>query len=159
MKLEITDHIGNRVSLQPRIELYSVYDFMGNEMPGLAVVLDEIGDSPDDIEQYAVLTVSFGEHISVKNGAYVDTNNCPFAGQLLEQGIAEPTGLHKTSGFCEYPLWIFKEEFLQEVGGENYKEYLRALDEYDEMIWGSHDDELFCENQSPKDSGMEMGGI
>ena len=59
-----------------------------------------------------------------------DTNNCYFAGQLLQQGIAEDTGFSRHSGFCQYPLWRFKEEFLKEIGGENYQEYLRCYDEY-----------------------------
>ena len=128
--LKITDYSGNPVTLRPRLELYSVTDFMGTEMPGLAVVLDEVGDSPADSEQYAVLTVSFGEFISIKNSAYIDTNNCPFAEQLLRQGIAEPTGLCKTSGYCQYPLWVFKEEFLREIGGENYQKYAQSYEQY-----------------------------
>lgn len=146
--LKITDYFGNPVTLRPRIELYSVTDFMGKELPGLAIVLDKIGDSPIELEQYAFLTVSFGEHISIKNSAYVDTNNCPFAEQLLEQGIAEPTGLCKTSGFCEYPLWVFKEEFLQAVGGENYQEYAKN---YDQHMGPSE------ENEEP--FTMTMGGM
>lgn len=122
MLLKITNFFGEQVTLQPRVELYSVTDFMGAEMPGLAIVLDEAAGSSDEQEEYAVLTVSFGEFISIKNSAYIDTNNCPFADQLLSQGIAEPTTFYKTSGFCRYPLWIFKEDFLKEIGGENYQQ-------------------------------------
>lgn len=128
MIYEITDYFGNRVPLKPRIELYSVTDFMGTEMPGLAVVLDEVSDEPD--LQYAVLTVSFGEMIGIKNSAYIDTNNCPFARQLLDKGIAQDTGLTKNSGFCQYPLWVFNEDFLRECGGENYRKYSETFDEY-----------------------------
>lgn len=125
----ITDYFGDPVTLRPRVELYSVKDFMGTKRPGLAIVLDEVGGEAGDLEQYAVLTVSFGEFIGMKNCAYIDTNNCPFAEQLLEQGIAEPTGLYKTSGYCQYPLWQFKEEFLREIGGENYQKYSQAYDQ------------------------------
>lgn len=52
MTLEITDIFGNRVELQPRVELYSVRDFMGQEMPGLAIALDEIVDEPYGMEPY-----------------------------------------------------------------------------------------------------------
>ena len=76
MILTITDWAGDRVSLEPRVELYSVRDFMGEELPGLAIVLDEVGSTPDEAEEYAVLTVSFGNFLSLKNGAYIDTNNC-----------------------------------------------------------------------------------
>lgn len=149
-ELKITNCFGRTVTLRPRLELYSVTDFMGMEMPGLAVVLDEIGDSPDDLEQYAVLTVSFGEHIGIKNSAYIDTNNCTFADQLLEKGIAEPTGLYKTSGYCRYPLWIFKEEFLRAIGSENYQKYTQAFDQEMKM-------EPQEEGEEP--SSMTLGGM
>lgn len=97
MTLEITDIFGNRVELQPRVELYSVRDFMGQEMPGLAIALDEIVDEPYGMEPYATLTVSFGEFIGLKNSAYIDTNNCRFAQQLLNQGFAEDTGCGKAA--------------------------------------------------------------
>lgn len=143
MKLEITDFTGRHISLSPRIELYSVEDFMGQEMPGLAVVLDE--SDGEEREQYAVLTVSFGEFISVKNSAYIDTNNCRFAEQLLDQGIAESTSFTKESGFCTYPLWVFKEDFLKEVGGENYQKYAQAYDEYFESKMVSEDETEYGE--------------
>lgn len=67
---------------------------------------------------------------SLRNAAYIDTNNCYFAQQLLEQGIAKDTGLKKRSGFCEYPLWVFEEGFLREIGKENYEKYKAAYDTY-----------------------------
>lgn len=127
---KINDLLGQQVDLQPRVELYSVRDFMGQEMPGLAIVLDEVNNELDGDGQYAVLTVSFGEFISAKDCAYIDTNNCYFAQQLLVQGIAEDTGLSRNSGFCQYPLWHFKEDFLKEIGGEAYEEYSRRYSEY-----------------------------
>ena len=131
MMLTITDCFGQRVSLNPRVELYRVHDFMGAKMPGLAIALYTVGtDAVEDEELYAVLTVSFGEFIGLQNAAYIDTNNCYFAQQLLEQGIAKDTGLTKRSGFCEYPLWVFKESFLREIGGENYRRYAKAYEEY-----------------------------
>ena len=33
----------------------------------------------DEKEQFAILTKSFEEFIGLKNSAYVDINNCPFA--------------------------------------------------------------------------------
>ena len=47
MILEITDYFAGPVKLQPRLELYSVRGFMGEEMPGLAIVLDEVMGEPD----------------------------------------------------------------------------------------------------------------
>lgn len=77
-----------------------------------------------------ILTKSFEEFIGLKNSAYVDINNCPFAPQLLNRGFAKDTGLYKESGFCSYPLWTFDETVLKETGGEKYERYARAYDEY-----------------------------
>ena len=132
MTFTIKDYFGREVVLRPRLELYSVCDFMGEEMPGIAIILDDDQSN----EQYAVLTVSFGEFISLKNSAYIDTNNCPFAPQLLKEGIAQETGFTKNSGFCSYPLWIFTEEFLKEIGAENYKIYDEAYKNYSISVPG-----------------------
>ena len=115
MQYQIKDFYGRELSVQPRLELYSVQDFMGNEMPGLAIVLEDVTDESEP-EEYCMLTVSFGEFIGMKNCAYIDSNNCDFTAQLLEQGMAKPTGFTKHSGFCEYPLWEFDEEFLKDMG-------------------------------------------
>lgn len=129
MTFEITaPPVGMKVCLSPRVELYRVEDFAGREMPGLAIVLDKVGSTPAETEQYAVLTVSFGQFISLKNSAYIDINNCPWARQLLELGIARETQFTKRSGYCEYPLWIFSEKFLIENGGANYQKYLAAFE-------------------------------
>ena len=157
--LKIKDLFGEEITLQPRVELYSVTDFMGKEMPGLAVVLDQLGRTPEETEQYAVLTVSFGEFISVKNSAYIDTNNCRFTQQLLDQGIAVDTGLRKSSGFCEYPLWEFKKEFLEEIGSENYAEYSRRYDAYMKAAREMLDGGEGYENEEPiqeENDGMTM---
>ena len=41
MILTITDWAGDQVSLEPKVELCSVRDFMGKKLPGLAIVLNE----------------------------------------------------------------------------------------------------------------------
>lgn len=130
MTFTILDHFGQRIELTPHVELYRVYDFMGKEMPGLAIVLDTIDEETGTMEQFAVLTVSFGEFISLRNSAYIDVNNCWFAPQLVNQGIAKDTGLKKQSGYCEYPLWLFYPEFLEAIGGEQYQQYRAAYDTY-----------------------------
>ena len=67
--------IGDReVEVTPKIQLYSVKDFMGNDLHGLAVNLDWIDPDTNMLEPYGTLTVSFGEYISAKNCAYIDTN-------------------------------------------------------------------------------------
>ena len=131
MDIKITDFLGTPVTLRPRVELYSVKDFMGRSMPGLAIEFDMVDDKSEYLGPYATLTKCFGEFISIQDSAYIDTNNCSFTDQLLAQGIAEPTGFTKSSGFCTYPLWVFKKEFLQKIGGENYQVYTRAYEEYD----------------------------
>lgn len=126
----ITDYFGDKILLAPHVGLYTVQDFMGEELPGLAIVLDEVNPINGERDQYGVLTVSFGEFIGMKNCAYIDTNNCSFADQLLKYGIAEDTGFTMPSGFCTYPLWKFNEDFLKAIGGEQYKEYSDAYDNY-----------------------------
>ena len=134
--LTFKNSFGNEVKVAPRLELYSVEDFMGEEKYGLSIVLDTVANYPEDVEQYAVLTTSFGEFIGAKDCAYIDTNNCPFAEQLLEQGIAEKTPLDKHSGFCTYPLWHFSEEFLKSIGSENYAKYEKC---FEETVFGEDD--------------------
>ena len=129
MEYIITDSRGNQIVLEPTLALYSVRDFTGKEMPGLAIDLIDITNKDDPVE-YHSLTVSFGEFIGMKNCAYVDTNNCGFAEQLLKQGIATPTQFTKTSGFWEYPLWLFDEETLKTMGAEAYELYHSEYEKY-----------------------------
>lgn len=128
MQLKIKDYFGKTITLQPRVGLYSVKGMMGENLPGLAIVLDQV--KTGQVEQYAVLTKSFGEFIGCKNSAYIDTNNCSFANHILEMGIAKDTGFYKQSGFCKYPLWVFDEEFLKKIGGTDYQRYSEAYDAY-----------------------------
>lgn len=139
MTFTIKDYCENPVVLRPRLELYQVEDFMGNALPGIAIVLDKVDG--EEIEQFAVLTVSFGEFISATNCAYIDLNNCPFASVLLDQGVAKDTGFKKTNGFCTYPLWKFDAHFLQEAGGENYKKYTDACTNYAKLIFGDDEED------------------
>ena len=131
MTFEIKDLFGSNIKVEPRLELYCVTDFFGNDGYGIAIELDEVNEKNECGEPYATLTVSFGEMIGLKNCAYVDTNNCHFAEQLLKQGIAKDTGLKHRSGYCTYPLWQFDEKFLRSIGEENYKEY---ADVYEELV-------------------------
>lgn len=114
--------------LTPELVVYVVPDFMGDSQHNIGINLyceDENG-----LEPFATLTKNFGEFIGQKFCAYVDTNNCPFADQLLEQGIAVDTGLTKQSGFCTYPLWKFDEDFLKGVNEKLYWLYDGEFDEY-----------------------------
>ena len=130
MRYTINDYLGQSIVVEPQVKLYLVKDFMGNDLLGLCVTLNQISDDIGDDSQYATLTTSFGDFIGIKNAAYIDTNNCPFANQLLEQGVAVQTGLSRRSGYCQYPLWIFDENFLKEHGVENYQKYSETFDSY-----------------------------
>lgn len=161
MKLEIRNFSGEKLQLEPRLGLYRVSDMMGKRLPGLAVFLDELTSAGR--EPYCALTVSFGEFIGIKNSAYIDTNNCGFAEQLLKPEIAQATGLYKTSGFCRYPLWIFSEQFLKEVDAETYRKYAKEYDSY--MTRMNLDPEEADESASEEEAqeqttaANELGGI
>lgn len=129
MDYKIKDFYGRELMVQPRLALYSVRDFAGKEMPGLAITLIDVTDSNDPTD-YCDLTVSFGEFIGMKNCAYIDTNNCDFADQLLKQGMATKTQFTKRSGFCEYPLWMFEEKDLREMDEAAYETYCLEYDKY-----------------------------
>ena len=128
LNFKIKDFLGNDILLKPRVENYEQKTFMGKTLPGLAIVLDIVDESGKVLEQFDVLTKSFGEYIGIKNAAYIDTNNCSYAEQLLQYRIAVNTGITKESGFCIYPLWRFDEAFLKEIGSQNYLSYASAYD-------------------------------
>ena len=126
--LTIKDISGKEISLIPELVLFVVPDFMGEDQHNIGMNLyveDEYG-----LEPYATLTVNFGEFIGEKNCAYIDTNNCYFAEQLLKQGIATDTGYTKQSGFCTYPLWHFSADFLKDVDSKVYELYSSEYDRY-----------------------------
>ena len=139
MTLEIKNIFGNTVKLMPGVHLYRVQDFMGTPLHGLGINLVE-ADGESAGEPFATLTVSFGEFIGFKDCAYIDTNNCTFAPQLLTMGIAEDTGFTKRSGYCEYPLWHFKEDFLKKIGGDRYLQYSSEYDQYMSAISGQDEE-------------------
>ena len=59
-------------------------------------------------EPYAALTVNL--HPLVPGFAYLDTNNMPQAEAFVERyGLGKKTGKTARSGFCEYPLYDFRE--------------------------------------------------
>jgi O-glycosyl hydrolase len=120
---------GKEEKIVPKVFLYKAKDFMGKEMPMLGIQLYTSTDC-GALMPYATLTKCFGEFFFLKDCAYIDTNNCPFADQFIEMGLAEDVGLTKESGMCSYPLWSFNEEFLREIGGAEYKQYCKAHMQY-----------------------------
>lgn len=139
--LTIKNIVGNEVKLIPELVLFVVPDFMGEKQHNIGMNL--YVEDEDGLEPYTTLTVNFGEFIGVKDCAYIDTNNCYFAEQLLEQGIATDTGFTKQSGFCIYPLWKFDTEFLKEVDEKLYSLYSEEFDAYMESMWPSEEDQSF----------------
>ena len=64
----------------------------------------------------AVITVNLGDLLK-RNMAYIDTNNCSGAENfLVDNDFGLPTGEHKTSGFCIYPLYKLD---LERIGKYN----------------------------------------
>ncbi len=127
-RFTIKDFAGKDIAVKAKLALYEVSDYMGRDMHIPAIQLLTEGNEP-----FATVTKSFGEFIGIKNCCYMDMNNCPFATVLLDEGVAKDTGFTKQSGWCSYPLWVFDEKFLKEIGGETYQQY---LDEYEGYIHG-----------------------
>lgn len=152
---KVKDFNNEEVRLKPMLELYTVSDGITNDKQyGIAIRLNEYNaNKNEDLGQYAILTKSFGEFIGYKNTAYIDVNNCPFANQLLDLGIAKDTGFTKQSGYVTYPLWQFDEQFLKEIGAENYEKYSKKYDEYMEQF--SEEDVLDFDEEAIKTVSKE----
>ena len=86
--------------------------------PGTLAILLRCAESP--WEDFAVITVNlvsspYGDvQYQDESHAYIDTNNCPWAEEFLqENGIAkpDPRDIYGMSGFCAYPLYEFNPEY------------------------------------------------
>ena len=61
----------------------------------------------DNGEPYGTLTKNLDE-ILASDKAYIDTNNLPDAERFIkENNLGKFTGLTKKCGYCEYPLYQF----------------------------------------------------
>ena len=123
-----------KITVKPVVHLYTVQNYMNQKRFGLC--LDLLYESEEkEWLPFCRLTTNFSEWIGLKNAAYVDLNNCPFATQLLDAEFAKDTGFTKKSGFCEYPLWVFEEDFLRRAEGEferyekDFQEERKTLEE------------------------------
>lgn len=150
--ITIKNYFGRSVEVSPQLVFYDVNDYMGRKMNIPGIELIQVTDGSEEPFEDRI-TKSFGEFISLKNCAYIDLNNCPYATELLEQGIAEDTGFTKHSGFCEYPLWHFDEEFLKDIGGEEYEMYSKEFDRY---MYGDMDNEEEIEEDMGQDTTQMM---
>lgn len=136
-KFTISGFNEKKFEITPHLNLAEVTDFMGEKHHNISLSFTHTEDGNE--MPFANFTLNFGEFIGVKNCAYVDTNNCWFADEILQTGIAEDTGLTKLSGMCIYPLWSFKEEFLNAVDNEVYQRYSDEYDEYMKAMMPSED--------------------
>ena len=127
-KFTISGFNDKKLEITPHLKLVEVIDFLGEKLHNLGLSFTHVEDGNE--MPFADFTLSFAEYIGVKNCAYVDTNNCWFADEILETGIAKDTGLTKIGGFYKYPLWQFKEEFLRAVDEDVYQKYSDEYDEY-----------------------------
>ena len=104
--LLLTDSFGKTWQVQLEVNTY-----LNNQSLCVGMTAVEDGEP----EPYGNITVNLG--VAVPNFcAYVDTNNMPdIESFLVENKIAEATGLSKRSGYCEYPLYLFNTERLREL--------------------------------------------
>ena len=113
----IKNYLGTDVELF--LGMYESHDWQGKSAKNLGIYCDDADGFP-----FATFTVNLGEFIGLKNSAYIDTNNNPEIIEWLEkEGFGEVTGFTKRSGFCEYPLFLFKEEVLKELDAKLYETY------------------------------------
>ena len=146
---------GIKVEVTPKLVLCDVTDFLGRTMKNIGIEL--LAKEDGELTPFSDLTKSFGEFIGVKNTAYIDTNNNPFASQLIESGIAKDMGLYKSSGFWKYPLWLFDESFLEEIGGEEYEKYRQQFDDGIGMSDDPDDeDEDFAEEEPENELEVKL---
>lgn len=100
----------------------------GREGYNIWINLSHLEDD-GEIDHYCYLTLNVDELVTPKNAAYVNPVYCNFTDQLLQTGIAEDTGIRKTVDEITYHLWVFKQEFLEDLHDINYHKYSKRYDE------------------------------
>lgn len=132
LEFDYTDRFGDKVTLIPELALYSADDVLTNkERNNIAIQL--WSKEGEEFEPYGVLTTNLGEFLAVKNAAYIDTNNNgeQILDWLEQNNIGKLSPLTKHSGFCEYPLFVFNEQFLKDIDyNDCYKQYEDLFNEY-----------------------------
>lgn len=74
-------------------------------------------------EPYGNITVNLPSSVP-PYCAFVDTNNMPeLEDFLVQNGIAEFTGLEQQSGFVNFPLYLFHADRLRELCPDGMREY------------------------------------
>ena len=66
----------------------------------------------------AIITVCLDDKRLEQNQSYVDTNNCPWAPEWIEENrLGKNTGKKARSGYCTYPLYEFDMKRINEERG------------------------------------------
>lgn len=153
-KFKIKGISGEEYEITPHLSLVETRDFMNKIMHNIGIDFTYMGDGYE--QPFATFTANFGEFIGMKNCAYIDTNNCWFADEILKTGIASDTGLTKANGFCTYPLWSFKPEFLESVNKEIYQQYSDEYEKYMKNAFGGEEQEQAEYEQDEDRIGREI---
>lgn len=78
-------------------------------------------------EHFADLTVNINAPCPDYCG-YVDTNNCPDLEEFIKKhNLGEFTGIVGSSGFCNYPLYMFHVDKLRKVAPDDMEHFERTV--------------------------------
>ena len=84
-----------------KVDFLSANTYRADDSP--AITAWSMEDGP-----IATITVCLDDSRLEPNQSYVDTNNCPWAPEWIEEnGLGRNTGKRARSGYCTYPLYEF----------------------------------------------------
>ena len=97
---------GSQVELKTEFRVYQdVYLVIGRYFMDDSIAVDVQNDEDGPI---ARLTVCLVDKTLGENEAYIDTNNCSWAVDFIEENcLGEKTGRSRESGYCTYPVVKF----------------------------------------------------
>lgn len=103
----------NGMTLRTTFGVYEgVYLQMGKYQADNSVAIQALNRQDGLI---ATLTVCLCDESLEEGEAYIDTNNCPWAVDFIEQeGIGKRTGRMGRSGYCTYPVVKFDVQKVRE---------------------------------------------
>lgn len=133
---------GEKKIIVPELGLYVADDILTNKMR-YNIAIQLYSKSEEGLEPWSVLTTNLGEFVSVKNAAYIDTNNngAKVIDWLVKNGFGLETPLTKHSGFCEYPLFVFDEDMLKRIDyNNNYEKYENIFNDYYKTFEGTEEE-------------------
>ena len=83
---------------------------------GLAIQAIYFDEEMNAYDSFATVTVCLNHPFEEGNKAFVDVNNSAGLVSLLtRKGCIKPTGYVQRSGYVEYPLYEFKQEWLDSL--------------------------------------------